>query len=93
MLTSDLRTGNVVEFVNGRKALLTIEDKFIYLQDGTWECSLSDFHNDLTSVDDDPDYNIIVVYEDYTLKRVLWERDDDKKDKLRQLLKELLEEL
>ena len=92
MKKSDLRHGNVVECKNGYKYLYC-DNYFINLK-GSGYLSLDDYHEDLTDIDYDVEFNVMKVYKDYTLTELLWERKEkpklteDEKVILRNLPKE-----
>ena len=91
MKKSDLKHGNVVECKNGYKYLYC-DNYFINLT-GSGYLSLDNYHEDLTDIDYDVEFNVMKVYKDYTLKKLLWERKDpkfteDEKAILKVLLKE-----
>ena len=74
MTKEDLCIGYVVETRDGTKCLFCQDGRFIILEDGTWHTTLDHYRDDLTDKDDETEYDIVKVYEDYTMKRVLWER-------------------
>lgn len=95
MKKSDLKYGNVVETREGIKYLYHCKnsDKFLNLDyDGfLW---ISDFDENLNIIDCDNELDIMKVYEDYTCKKLLWERkekpqlNEDEKAILKVLLNE-----
>lgn len=94
MTKEDLHSGYVVELRDGTKCLFTSDERFYILDDGTWHCSLNDFLNDLTM--DEEEFDIMKIYEDYTLSKVVWKRSTTKVDRLREIrcmLDEIIEEV
>ena len=78
----DLKYGNVIETRNGDKYLVAYghTDKvLVNLNDGIWISApiKNCYKEDLTNVDYF-DIDIMKVYKDYTLKKLLWERKDPK---------------
>lgn len=99
MTKDKLKTGMVVECRNGYRYVF-FDNDFIR------ECgheSFSNYTKDLNNTND-KDWDIVRIFEvhnpihledifkDENLK-LIWERDNNKKDKLKQLLKEILKEL
>ena len=80
MKKSDLKYGNVVETREGIKYLYHCKnsDKFLNLDyDGfLW---IRNFDENLNIIDCDNGLDIMKVYEDYTLKELLWERKEEPK--------------
>ena len=94
MIKTDLKMGNVVLLQNGVLCLVCQEGRLTRLDDGSWECNLDDYMSDLTTLDDDEhDYDIVTVYEDYHLDRVLYERKDDSKVAKLRMIRCMLDEL
>lgn len=83
MIINDLKTGYCIEMRDGTKCLFCQGGKFIILDDGAWHTTLDQYRDDLTDIDDETDYDIMKVYEDCSLKKVIWERNS--KNKLRQI--------
>lgn len=92
MRKQKLQPGMVVELKDGTKCLFTHDDRFYVLEDGTWHCEIKDFLDDLTT--DEEEFDIVKIFEDYTLKKVIWERNhiNDKLRQIRCLLDEIIEE-
>lgn len=95
MTRDDLQMGNVVLLRNGHLCLVCQEGRLTRLDDGTWDCSLNDYMSDLTTLDDDDDheFDIEIVYEDYHLDRVLYERKDNTKVAKLRMIRCMLDEL
>lgn len=99
MTKSKLKTGMVVECRNGYRYMV-FGDKLIRV---SGQVELENYTNNLNDTVDS-DWDIVKVFEminscsfdrifnDENLK-LIWERGNNKKDKLKQLLKEILEEL
>ena len=78
MQKKDLKYGNVVEFRNGEKGILLLEnnEKSFFILNGNED--LSSFLR-LSSLDDNlkqypNQWDIMKVYKDYTCRKLLWER-------------------
>ena len=81
MNKSDLKHGNVVELRNGDKLLLCwhFVDSILVDLEGRNFITLDTYHEDLTSIDGIADLDIMKVYQDYTCKKLLWERKEKPK--------------
>ena len=81
MEKSDLECGNVVELRSGDKLLFCwhFVDKVLVYLDGHKFATLDTYLEDLTSIDDFRDLDIMKVYKDYTCKELLWERKEKPK--------------
>lgn len=79
MKKSDLRYGNVVETREGIKYLYHCNNstKFLNLDYNAilW---VRDFDENLKSIDDLNEFDIMKVYEDYTCKELIWKRKEPK---------------
>ena len=75
MKKSDLKIGNVVETRYGVKLLLCDNQSLFNLK-GSGCISLNNWHEDLTDADGVIDIDVMKVYKDYTLKKLLWERKE-----------------
>ena len=98
MKKQDLKFGNVVETREGIKYLYHGQNgnKFLNLLTGESYTDLSAYDDNLlVEKYKDTDFDIVKVYEDYTCKKVLWEREeepvltDDEKVILRNVDKEI----
>lgn len=83
MKQEDLKNGNIIELRDGRRAIKTNIKGFEYIRldyisaTSTALFSLYEFKDDLKGISRNSD--IVKVYEDYTLKKVLWERKEKPK--------------
>ena len=99
MKKQDLKFGNVVELRNGGKFIYIFTTEilqgrkrnFISLKDGFSWITSNYYNDDLTLNENDKEFDIVKVYEDYTCNKVLWERKpiltEDEKVILRNLQK------
>ena len=72
MKKEDLKYGNVIELRNGKK--------FLYHRSGGFSLDGKITCQDVSSVfDTTRNYDIIRIYSDYTLKKLLWERKEKPK--------------
>lgn len=74
MKKEDLNCGNVVELRDGDKYIYSIERTMLNLNGGRTLSKTQ--YNELLIRNGNHDWDIIKVYEDYTLKKVLWERKE-----------------
>ena len=94
MKKSDLNIGNVVELRNGFKFLFLGKNKELIELTGIGCTAIDYYHENLTRINQDENYDIMKVYKDYTLTDLLWERkekpqlNEDEKVILRSLPKE-----
>ena len=94
MKKSDLECGNVVELRNGLKFLFLDRHKSLIELTGIGCTAIDYYHENLTRINQDENYDIMKVYKDYTLTDLLWERkekpqlNEDEKVILRSLPKE-----
>ena len=94
MKKSDLNIGNVVELRNGFKFLFLGNNKELIELTGIGCTAIDYYHENLTRINQDENYDIMKVYKDYTLTDLLWERkekpqlNEDEKVILRSLPKE-----
>ena len=83
MKQEDLKNGNIIELRDGRRAIKTNIKGFEYIRldyisaTSTALFSLYEFKDGLKGISRNSD--IMKVYEDYTLKKVLWERKEKPK--------------
>ena len=78
MKKSDLNIGNVVELRNGFKFLFLGKNKELIELTGIGCTAIDYYHENLTRINQDENYDIMKVYKDYTCKELLWERKDPK---------------
>lgn len=76
MKKSDLNIGNVVELRNGFKFLFLGKDKEMVELTGIGCTAIDYYHENLTRITKDENYDIMKVYKDYTCKELLWERKE-----------------
>ena len=76
MKKDDLYCGNVVEVRDGDKFIYSIERTMLNLNGGRTLSKTQ--YNELLIRNGNHDWDIMKVYEDYTLKKVLWERPEPK---------------
>ena len=91
MKKSDLNIGNVVELRNGFKFLFLGKDKELIELTGIGCTAIDYYHENLTRITQDENYDIMKVYKDYTLTELLWERKE--KPKLNEYEKAILRNL
>lgn len=73
MNKEDLKYGNVVELRNGRRYLYHRSELKLMSLDGNYFLSFHKYDENLNN-EGDKDFDIIKVYENYTLRKLLWER-------------------
>lgn len=81
MKKEDLMCGNVVETRNKQRYLIRCEEDDIVNLSGMGFMKLSRYNDDLKNKGNDciaRSYDIMKVYEDYTCKKLLWERKENK---------------
>lgn len=95
MKKEDLKLGNIIETKNGKRYIyLECQKNDLIDLDGVNQVSLHYYNDDLTRKNDskiDRDLDVQKIYEDYTLKKVLWERKE--KTKLTETEKVILSNL
>ena len=81
MNKDNLKAGNVVKIKDNRLCLITKDNKLMYLKKGCFINMLEFYNNDLTYGTTEyyknmynKSFEIQEVYEDYTLKNLLWKR-------------------
>ena len=81
MNKKDLKAGYAVKLKDGRFCLITKDNKLMYLKNGCFICMLEFYNDDLTygkttyyKDKHNKSFEIQEVYEDYTLKNLLWKR-------------------
>ena len=77
MKKEDIKFGNVVELRDGDKYIYSIESTMLNLNGGRILSKTQ--YNELLIRNGNHDWDIMKVYEDYTLKKVLWERKEKPK--------------
>ena len=96
MKKEDLKLGNIIETKNGKRYIyLECQKNDLIDLDGVNQVSLHYYNDDLTRKNNskiDRDLDVQKIYEDYTLKKVLWKRkeiivSEDEKAILRSLVK------
>ena len=78
MKKSDLRYGDIVEVRNGVKYVVYhngSEKALVSLISG-WCVGLDEYNENLTSADGYTNFDIMKVYNDYTCKELMWERQE-----------------
>ena len=93
MKKSDLNIGNVVELRNGFKFLFLGKDKELIELTGIGCTAIDYYHENLTRITQDENYDIMKVYKDYTCKELLWERKEKPQPKLTEDEKVILRNL
>lgn len=74
MKKEDLKFGNIVELRDGDKYIYSVESTMLNLNGGKTLSKTQ--YNELLIRNGNHDWDIMKVYEDYTLKKVLWERKE-----------------
>lgn len=81
MKKEDLKLGNIIEAKNGEKFLVSKNkgenNKFIVRLNGEGEGVFKGY-SDTLEFNLNPKYDIVKIYEDYTLTNLLWERPEPK---------------
>lgn len=74
MTKNELEFGNVLELRNGEMYLYNCSIRSLVSLNGKKSLNLSDYLQDLKFIDETFDaYDIIKIYENYTLKKLIWE--------------------
>ena len=76
MVKQDLSFGNVVELRSGDLCIYDNTLRFICLRKGKYLRDISSYNPTLRNIEFNG-WDIVKVYEDYTLKEVLWEREKE----------------
>ena len=82
MKKSDLNIGNIVELKNGFKFLFLGKNKEMVELTGIGCTDIDYYHENLTRINKNENYDIMKVYKDYTCKELLWERKEKQKPEL-----------
>ena len=82
MKKEDLKYGNIVETKDGKRYIyLECQKNDLIDLDGVHQVDLKNYNDDLTRKNNskiDRDLDVQKIYEDYTLKKVLWKRPEPK---------------